>query len=84
MKIGDLITTYHSGFHRLVRVSGDVCYYTQEFTSDCKPKKSKERACSIEYCKLAKDFIEQELVKLNKKQQTLENFLRYVDKQQHK
>jgi hypothetical protein len=99
MKVGDLITTYYSGFFRLEKIErrfytedyirhytrlkdklgeeySPLYYFTQEYDSNGRPKKSKQKACDAQFCKPAKDFIEQEILDIEERKQNLEKFLK--------
>ncbi len=76
-KIGDLITTYHKGFHRITGIEkrkkfyvdgktligGDLLFYIKEYDANFNPTSRKSSDCCDEiYCK--KVNIEEEIEKL--------------------
>ena len=50
-------------------------YFTQEYDSNGKPKKSKQKACDAQFCKPAKDFIKKEILDIDERRQQLEKLL---------
>ena len=50
MKLGDLITTSHKGFHRVDTIVGDFVYYTQMYTDNGCASAAVVRSCHITHC----------------------------------
>jgi hypothetical protein len=59
-------------------------HFTQEYDKDGKVKKGKQKACDAGFCKLAKDSIINELLKLESRKLKLSDFLETVMCRQHK
>jgi hypothetical protein len=75
IKVGDLVTGYHKGFHRVISVgqpyagaSTYLVYYEAVLDSKCNPVRSKtKRSCDLSYCrKIDKEY----LVKVAESHQT--------------
>jgi len=72
LKIGDLITTYHKGYWKLVNItprkgSPPMFHYTKSFKPDGTPIAGKATMeCDASYCRNAKGVIADELSKLNR------------------
>jgi len=58
--VGDLITTYHSGYHRLTRIEDrgerntPLFHYNKVYDSEGNPRKGRN-ACDASYCRSAKE-----------------------------
>ncbi len=80
---GDLITTYHSGYHRFIRYeyenrgeSAPLVFYTKAYDSNGKRIKGKAvERCDAAFCRRASDRIHSELADLEKIKEKLLNIL---------
>ncbi len=50
-------------------------YFTQEYDTNGKPKKSGQKSCDSKFCNLAKDYINNKINTLQEKKQNLEKLL---------
>lgn len=73
IKVGDLITAYHKGFHEVKRLysipdgRGNECPqvdYEKRYNENGTVAKGQKKSCSINYCTLAKDFIPERIKQL--------------------
>jgi hypothetical protein len=71
IKVGDLITAYHSGYHKLLRIeprkaNPPLFYYKTVFRDDGTPVNSKApKSCDASYCRFAAPEIKQKIAMLN-------------------
>jgi hypothetical protein len=71
----ELIKYYPSKKDKLGEEYSPLYHFTQEYDSNGKPKKSKQKACDAKFCNPAKDFIKQEILDMEKRKQNLEKLL---------
>ena len=77
MKVGDIITAYHAGYHRLEEIHEDshLCTYVTIADSSGNPKKgTTKKKCSLHYCKMATDHIDEEILFLSERIEKLNQF----------
>jgi len=70
MKIGDYITTYHKGIHKLDKIEDQgynhyIFHYTRVLDSDFEPSRKYRSKCSSYHCRLAPRELEDQLKKLH-------------------
>ena len=58
MKQGDLITTFHKGFHRVDSIVGDIIYYTQMYSDNGCASAAVANSCHIKHCHPAQAGVE--------------------------
>ena len=69
LKLGDLITAYHQGYHELVKIelrrsNTPLFHYVMRFDSNGRPSKAKRvRTCDAAYCRSALTNLEKEIEK---------------------
>ncbi len=74
--VGDIITSYHSGFHRVLNIecrgpnSTPLFEYERIFDKDGNPKRGKN-SCDASYCRKAIEILPQILHELDQKQDRL-------------
>lgn len=61
IKVGDIITCYHKGYHRVDNIkprdnpptpNNFIVYYTKVANSDGKPSRNLKNHCHIDYCNI--------------------------------
>ena len=89
VKVGDIITAYHKGYHRVTNfedfqynIGGNVklVHYEKVANEDGKPSRKLKKRCSIDYCKVVdpkfiKDQFVQELENARLKRKRLTKLL---------
>lgn len=83
MKVGDIITTYNSGFHRLLKIekNGDnvLFFYQRVATNEGELKNIKtELYCQAGFCKPAIYGIEKFITYLEESKKKIEDFKKLV------
>jgi hypothetical protein len=71
----DYIKYFPSFKDKLGEEYSPLYHFTQEYDSNGKPKKSKQKSCDAQFCNLAEDFIKQEILDMEERKQNLEKLL---------
>lgn len=78
--VGDIITSYHSGFHRVISIeyrgsnTTPLIEYEKVFDKDGNPKRGKN-SCDASYCRKAIETLPQILQELDQKHDRLRRIL---------
>ena len=79
MKIGDLISAYHSGIHRLTKIEERKVYaplftYDRVYTSAGKKSSRKNLQCHCDCCQPAKEYLKYEVARMEAELKNLKAF----------